>query len=500
MSVAESIERSARRRTRGAGYVSPLLLADGPLKRRRQLKSGGQATVDTQAESAAASDAGHLHVDVQRANAGIAPESRRRTGTDTQDLGAAAGDLGHTAADAQTEGVEVATPIRQRRRSIGTQKESAPAKSSTRGRTANGTQAADAEVEEDDVELGHAGAATHGTGAQPGIIAPLPAELTPFEATIAELREQHRQRQDLHRAEKSLTLQIKAKCRRLIGGDKAEAEIVYRAMLGKGDHALAVYAIAANAPFLQARSLINSSRVQVEKRLTVLAKQLPAGVVKWAEDIRGLGMGSLAAVIGECGDIGTYSNPAKLWKRMGLAVMPDGGRQRRVEGAAALEHGYSPSRRSIAWNISATVMKIQSGNETKGTEAGPYRVLYDQRKAYERPRVDSDGHAHNRALRYVAKRILRNLWRAWRADARANDTEHGGDRVEIGGDCGTDDTQTRNVLAAGTGDHKAIASQECSVSGVRTQTPATELCPTSKEAAPRGRRRREEASAEPLSA
>ncbi len=156
-------------------------------------------------------------------------------------------------------------------------------------------------------------------------------------APIAEIREQWRRRQAWHRAEKSLTLQAKALCRRLAdGGDKAEADRIYKAALGKGSHPMAEVALAAMFPLTEARDAIGKHRAAVEKRLTKLAKALPIG--PWVEGTRGVGLLSLAAIVGEAGDLSAYSNPAKLWKRMGLAVMPDG-RQRRVSGVGALDHG-----------------------------------------------------------------------------------------------------------------------------------------------------------------
>lgn len=241
---------------------------------------------------------------------------------------------------------------------------------------------------------------------------------------ITELREQHRQRVDLHRSEKSLTLQVKARCRRLVGGDKTEAEVLYNAMMGEkgASHDLAGTAFGANLPFLQAREILETQRKATEKRLAQLGKQLP--VRPWCESIKGLGIGSLAAIIGECGDLSNYSTVAKVWKRMGLAVMPDGTRQRRISGDEALEHGYSPQRRSIMWNIANSVLRSQSVRKTdpEGTLPGALRQIYDERKAFEQTKTDPKtgepiklGHAHNRAQRYVAKRILRDLWRAWRA-------------------------------------------------------------------------------------
>lgn len=220
-------------------------------------------------------------------------------------------------------------------------------------------------------------------------------------APIAEIREQWRRRQSWHRAEKSLTLQAKALCRRLAeGGDKAEAELIYKAALGNGEHPMADVALAAFFPLTEARDGIVRHRKAVEKRLVKLAGQLP--VAPWVEGTRGVGLLSLAAIVGEAGDLSGYANPAKLWKRMGLAVMPDG-RQRRTSGVAALEHGYSPARRSVVWNIGACIVKA----------GGPLKAVYDARKVYESERVETKAHAHNRAQRYVEKRFLRELWSAW---------------------------------------------------------------------------------------
>lgn len=234
---------------------------------------------------------------------------------------------------------------------------------------------------------------------------------------IDTLRENHRRRQDLHRAEKSLTLRIKAILRRLCAGDKTEAAQLYKAMLGKGEHPRAATALALCAPFLQARATFTPLRTEVEKQMDAAAKQLP--VWPWAESIRGMGAASLAAIIGETGDLSNYATHSKLWKRFGLAVI-DGERQRKVKGAEALKHGYSASRRSVMWNVGQCVFKAQSQRVDKETGevkagAGKYRLIYDARKEIELPRVPSKVHAHNRATRYMEKRLVRDLWKAWRA-------------------------------------------------------------------------------------
>jgi hypothetical protein len=227
----------------------------------------------------------------------------------------------------------------------------------------------------------------------------------PLGDLIAEIREQWRRRQSWHRAEKSLTLQSKALCRRLANdGDKKEADIIYKAALGKGEHPMSTVAMAAMFPLVEGRKLIETSRKAVEKRLEKLASELP--VAPWIKATRGVGILSLAAIVGEAGDLSAYSNPAKLWKRLGLAVMPDGTRQRKVGGAEAIEHGYSPARRSVVWNIGACIVKA----------GGPLKEVYDTRKLYEAERVATKAHAHNRAQRYLEKRFILKLWSEWRKE------------------------------------------------------------------------------------
>jgi hypothetical protein len=229
--------------------------------------------------------------------------------------------------------------------------------------------------------------------------------LNALAAAIDEIREQWKRRQMWHRAEKSLTLQAKAMCRRLLAGDKKEAEVLYKSALNGGEHEMASTAYLAMHPLLEGRDGIEKARLQVEKRLLVLAKGLP--VVPWVDSVRGFGVLSLAGIVGEAGDLSAYSNPAKLWKRMGLAVI-GGERQRKKEGAAGIEHGYNPARRSLMWTVGDCIIRA----------GGPLKELYNERKVYEAPRVKTKMHAHNRAKRYIEKRLLRDLWRAWR-DATA---------------------------------------------------------------------------------
>ena len=120
----------------------------------------------------------------------------------------------------------------------------------------------------------------------------------------------------------------------------------------------------------------------------------------------------MAIIVGEAGDLSNYENPAKLWKRLGLG--PYEGKAastwRKAGGLSAeqwIEVGYSPRRRSAMWTIGDALIK---GND------GAYKQLYDDRKAYEVERDPkmSKMHAHRRAQRYMEKRLVRDLWQAWR--------------------------------------------------------------------------------------
>lgn len=155
-------------------------------------------------------------------------------------------------------------------------------------------------------------------------------------------------------------------------------------------------------PFDDCATLMKAYRNGAARRVKSLAQQLP--VHPWVSAIRGAGDLNLGLIIGETGDLSTYSNPAKLWKRMGLAVMADGRSHRRVKGE---QTGYSPIRRTIMHNLGECLLK---GND------GEMRGLYDTRKAYEierNPEIKPIV-AHKRALRYMEKRFLRDLWREWR--------------------------------------------------------------------------------------
>ena len=247
------------------------------------------------------------------------------------------------------------------------------------------------------------------------LISPLGAiKKTPHEAVderftaplIRKIIEVWRARQDMVRAEQKITLQIKSICRRFCG-DKSEADKLYRSMQNGMEHELADCCYLFCKGLFESRMPLKHYRKVYEKALVKLAEQLPA--IEFCNSVKGFGPMGLAAIAAEIGDMSKYHKGLDgVMKRAGLAVI-DGERQRKKAGDAALLHEYSPSRHAIFWTIGDSLLKSQGKDET----AGPYRKIYDARKELERARVETDGHAHNRALRYMTKRLVKDLYRMW---------------------------------------------------------------------------------------
>jgi hypothetical protein len=157
----------------------------------------------------------------------------------------------------------------------------------------------------------------------------------------------------------------------------------------------------ATLPLIEARESIKKHRLKAERLCAKLAEQLPV-YKTFIEPVVGLGALGLAQIIGECGDLRNYANPAKLWKRMGLAVI-DGKAHKRVKGE---QTGYSPERRAVIFRIADSLLRQQNA----------FKELYVTRKVFEQQKVPEGPKMlwHRRSQRYVQKRLLRDLWRAWR--------------------------------------------------------------------------------------
>jgi hypothetical protein len=151
----------------------------------------------------------------------------------------------------------------------------------------------------------------------------------------------------------------------------------------------------------------------IDKEMLALADTLP--VIEWAKGIRGFGPLRLAVIVGETGDLSQYSNPGKVWKRLGLAPIQKGGVTKmpstwRSKGGLSAEEwttaGYSPRRRAIASVSGELLVKLNDGI---------YRARYDEAKA-KFAAADPErtkGHCHNHAMLCCVKRLVRDLWVEW---------------------------------------------------------------------------------------
>ena len=192
--------------------------------------------------------------------------------------------------------------------------------------------------------------------------------------------------------------------------------------------------IAANLGMIEAAGIAsNAFQGQIDriaKAMESLAKQLP--IAKWLDlpEQKGIGLLSVAAIIGECGtdhgQLPDYRNPSCVWKRMGCA--PYQGKMASTwrsgkEGKASAEDwvamGYCPRRRSVMYVIGEGIVK-QNGvinpkavkNDGAEPIVGPYRKRYDEAKAkFHEVHPDySDGRCHSHGMLLASKLLLKNLW------------------------------------------------------------------------------------------
>lgn len=233
---------------------------------------------------------------------------------------------------------------------------------------------------------------------------------------VAEIVQMHRQRRRWMKARNALILQGKALCRAHLDSDKTAGTAAFDAAAkGTCDDPILIVAL---APFLAAIGSFDPEIRAIERHLEKAAKQLP--IWQWAEPIRGLGAASVAAIVGEAGDLSEYRTISGVWKRLGLAVIDGDGRQRRRANAdlAAL-HGYSPERRSIVWNVAEGMSRHQrewrdkeTGDITK--PAGEFGDVLAKAKARALEKGWTPAHAEAHAKRIMTKEVLKHMTLAWR--------------------------------------------------------------------------------------
>ena len=243
---------------------------------------------------------------------------------------------------------------------------------------------------------------------------------------ILEIRELWRMRRRWMKARNALILQAKAFGRALADGDKDAGTAIYdKVLAGKSDNNFAIIAM---GPFIDGIHRFDTEMTGIEKTLAKLAKKLP--VAPWVEQVRGFGFPSLAAIVGECGDLSRYPSVAGVWKRCGLAVIDGDGRQRRVADVdRAAVHGYSPERRSAIWNVAEPIARLQRTwvDKTTGEIKKPadhYGEILEAEKAKALAADLKPAHAEARAKRHMTKKLLRDLTVEWRRVAGRGETRH----------------------------------------------------------------------------
>jgi hypothetical protein len=186
---------------------------------------------------------------------------------------------------------------------------------------------------------------------------------------------------------------------------------------------------AACAPFI-------GMEKEKEKSIEKMVGALPIWT-EWAASIKGLGRKGIGSLIGEAGDIGSYRSEAAFWKRMGVGVIGGIAQGKLTKTASAdtwIAHGYNAKRRSALWTIGDALIKRGSGNyyydmyiarkavERQKLEALGYTVKPGKEiKASERDTCISDQLVHRRAQRWMEKRLLRHMYRAWKRTMEAQD-------------------------------------------------------------------------------
>jgi len=265
---------------------------------------------------------------------------------------------------------------------------------------------------------------------------------TPNQDIIDKIVSLHRLRQGMIKAQTKLKLQAMAAIRFAVREDgdydsdeskakaRKKADALYRAVEADPDHELHGNVM----PYLLALQPLDAQRALYEKQMVKSARLLP--VYGWTQSVKGFGDVSFATIVGECGDIGTYKSVAAVWKRLGLAVF-NGKRQGNPgDGATAADwivHGYNKQRRSVSWNMRNNLIGgMGKFRPAFGDDvwANP-ELTYLQRVFVDRARYESEKlglpvtesekgkesykkHPTNRAMRYTEKRMLRELYKAWR--------------------------------------------------------------------------------------
>lgn len=182
----------------------------------------------------------------------------------------------------------------------------------------------------------------------------------------------------------------------------------------KPEDAGAAAAIMADVAAAQeAREPMLRQRAEIEREMKRVVRALH--VAGWQASVKGFGEMGLAVIVGEAGDLSSYPNPAKLWRRLGLApYQGHAGKTWRIEkwrpraltAGEWSDYGYSAQRLAQVYGVVSEPLMKACGGTT-------YRAVYDHAKATFAERAASPAHAHAHAMRVMTKALVLDLWRVW---------------------------------------------------------------------------------------
>lgn len=158
-------------------------------------------------------------------------------------------------------------------------------------------------------------------------------------------------------------------------------------------------------------------------RLKTLLKEFPLWTEYLKPEAGGVGPAMAGVIISEI-DIRKAKYVSSIWKWCGLDLGPDGrGRGRYKEHQVDREYidknGQKQMKKSITFSpfIKTKLIGVLGPSFIK-IKNGKYRKIYDERRhrITNTPRFAdiSKGHAHNKAIRYIIKQFLADLYDVWK--------------------------------------------------------------------------------------
>lgn len=236
---------------------------------------------------------------------------------------------------------------------------------------------------------------------------------------LRELTVLHRQREALLRGQGDATRRAKSLLRWAYGWEAGKKEPSRQEAIKKADAAWASFRkgelpehwtqliVSGLSTCLAQHDAPTETLKDLTKGMEKRGAELPgAGFVR---ETRGLSMLSFAQLAATAGDLANYATPAKLWKYMGAAPPSE---YEMVTKAGKVAKNEPRPHKKIWFFLASNVVKAN----------GPLRALYDERKArHEADGWGDDsrnpkGHRHNDATRYLGKRLMLEIWKAWNRD------------------------------------------------------------------------------------